>query len=150
MLGVLGVGNLGVSSNRPERVGDAIRDELSQLLARSVHDPGIGFLTLTRVKVTPDLQVARVYYTTLGDEGARRETAKALKRAVPFLRRQLGQRVRLRRVPDLEFFYDESIAHADRVEQILHQLEEERAARAGADAGPAAGSASSDEHADDD
>jgi ribosome-binding factor A len=138
-----------VSSNRPERVGDAIRDELSQMIARTVHDPGIGFLTLTRVKVTPDLQMARVYYTTLGDDAARRETGKALKRASPFLRRQLGQRLRLRRVPELEFFYDESIAHADRVERILHELEEERAARAGADPGPAAGSASNDEQSDD-
>jgi ribosome-binding factor A len=140
-----------LSSNRPERVGEAIRDELSQMIARDVHDPGIGFLTLTRVKVTPDLQSARVYYTTLGDEAARRETGKALKRAMPFLRRQLGQRLRLRRVPELDFFYDESIAHADRVEKILHELEEERAARAGADAGPAsnAGSASSNDHADD-
>jgi ribosome-binding factor A len=119
------------------------------MIARTVHDPGIGFLTLTRVKVTPDLQMARVYYTTLGDDAARRETGKALKRASPFLRRQLGQRLRLRRVPELEFFYDESIAHADRVERILHELEEERAARAGADPGPAAGSASNDEQSDD-
>lgn len=137
-----------MSSNRPERIGEAIRDEISVMLAREVHDPGIGFLTLTRVKVTPDLQLARVYYTTLGDEKAQRETAKALRRAGPFLRRQLGQRIRLRRVPDLEFHYDESIAHADRVEQILHDLEEERAARA-ADAGEAAGPALRDEHPDD-
>jgi ribosome-binding factor A len=137
-----------VTSNRPERVGEAVRDELSQLLAREVHDPGIGFVTLTRVKVTPDLQLARVYYTTLGDEKAQRETAKALRRAAPFLRRQIGQRIRLRRVPDLEFHYDESIAHADRVERILHDLEEERAARA-PDAGDAAGAALRDEHSDD-
>ena len=137
-----------MSSNRPERVGEAIRDDLSQLLAREVHDPGVGFMTITRVKVTPDLQIARVYYTTLGDENARRETARALRRAGPFLRRQLGQRLRLRRVPELEFFYDESIAHADRVERILHELEEERTARA-ADAGPSAGPALRDEHADD-
>jgi len=118
------------------------------MLGREVHDPGIGFLTLTRVKVTPDLQLARVYYTTLGDEKAQRETAKALRRAAPFLRRQLGQRIRLRRVPDLEFHYDESIANADRVERILHDLEEERSARA-ADAGNAPGAALPDEHPDD-
>lgn len=111
-----------MSSQRPERVGDAIRDELSQVLAREVHDPGIGFITLTRVKVSPDLQVARVYYTTMGDEKAQRETAKALKRAGPFLRRQLGQRIRLRRVPEVEFFYDDSIARGDRIEQILQEL----------------------------
>lgn len=115
--------------NRPDRVGEAIRDELSQLIAREVHDPGIGFITLTRVKVSPDLQVARVYYTTLGDEKAQHETSKALKRAVPFLRRQLGQRIRLRRVPEIAFFYDESIARGDRIEQILQELKSEAAAR---------------------
>jgi ribosome-binding factor A len=138
-----------MANSRAERVGDQIRSELAELIARQVHDPGIGFMTLTRVSVTPDLQVARVYYTTLGDEGAKRDTGKALTRATPFLRRQLGQRLRLRRVPELEFFYDESIAHADRVERILHELEQERAARTGADVASATGSASSDEHADD-
>jgi len=113
--------------NRPDRVGDAIRDELSQLLAREVHDPGIGFITLTRVKVSPDLQIARVYYTTMGDERAQRETAKALKRAAPFLRRHLGQRIRLRRVPEIDFFYDDSIARGDRIEQILQELKAEAA-----------------------
>ena len=113
--------------NRPDRVGEAIRDELSQLIAREVHDPGVGFITLTRVKVSPDLQLARVYYTSMGDEKAQRETAKALKRAAPFLRRQLGQRIRLRRVPEVEFFYDESIARGDRIEQILQELKAEAA-----------------------
>jgi ribosome-binding factor A len=115
--------------NRPDRVAEAIRDELSQLIARQVHDPGIGFITLTRVKVSPDLQLARVYYTSMGDEQAQRETAKALKRAAPFLRRQLGQRIRLRRVPEVEFFYDESIARGDRIEQILQELKAEATAR---------------------
>jgi len=118
--------------NRPDRVGEAIRDELSQLLARDVHDPGIGFITLTRVSVTPDLQLARVYYTSLGDEKAQRETAKALQRASPFLRRQLGARIRLRRVPELSFFYDRSIAHTDRIEQILQDLRTEAQSREGA------------------
>jgi ribosome-binding factor A len=115
--------------NRPERVGEAIRDELSLLIAREVHDPGIGFITFTRVKVSPDLQLARVYYTMMGDEKARQDTAKALGRAMPFLRRQLGQRLRLRRVPELQFFYDQSIAHQDRIEQILQELKAEETAR---------------------
>jgi ribosome-binding factor A len=115
-----------VAGSRPDRVGDQIRSELALLIAREVHDPGVGFLTLTRVKVTPDLQLARVFYTSLGDEKAQRETARALGRAAPFLRRQLGQRIRLRRVPELEFFYDESIARNDRIEQILQDLKAER------------------------
>lgn len=94
-----------------------------------VHDPGIGFITLTRVKVTADLQLARVYYTTMGDQGARRDTAKALQRATPFLRRLVGERLRLRRVPELEFRFDESVAHQDRIEQILRDLHDEEAQR---------------------
>ncbi len=111
---------------RPDRVGDQIRQELSEMLSRGdVHDPGIGFITLTKVKMSPDLQLARVYYTTLGDPKARRETAKALERATPFLRRQVGGRLKLRRVPELEFRFDESIANQDRIEQILRELHEE-------------------------
>jgi ribosome-binding factor A len=118
-----------VSTNRPDRLGEAIRVELSQLLAKDVHDPGIGFITLTKVTVTPDLQLARVYYTLLGDEKAQRETDKALRRALPFLRRQIAQRVRLRRVPELEFFFDKSVAQQDRIEQILQELKAEADAR---------------------
>jgi ribosome-binding factor A len=117
-------------SHRPDKVGDQIRQELSQMLSRgTVHDPGIGFITLTRVKVSPDLQVARVYYTTLGDPPARRETEKALDRATPFFRRQLGARLQLRRVPEIHFQFDESVAHQDRIEQILRDLHEEEALR---------------------
>jgi len=107
--------------SRPDRVGDQIRSEIASLLARDVHDPGIGFVTITRVQVTPDLQQARVYYTAL-----------ALDRTAPFLRRQIGSRLRLKRVPELEFLYDESIAGQDRIEQILNEI---RAAQRPADAG---------------
>ena len=115
-----------MSNTRPTRVGDQIRVEISDLLARAVQDPGIGFLTVTHVKVTPDLQQARVYYTTMGDERGRRETQRALDRATPFLRRQLGGRLRLRRVPELQFFFDESIERQDRIERILQEIEAER------------------------
>src|SRR6186997_3144878 len=108
--------------SRPSRVGDQIRAELASLLTRDVHDPGIGFLTITRVKVSPDLQQARVYYTSIGDLKARKESARALGRATPFLRRQVGQRVRLRRVPELTFHYDEAIETGDRIERILLEL----------------------------
>jgi ribosome-binding factor A len=121
-----------MASQRPSRVGEQIREDLSELLAREVHDPGIGFLTITRVEVTSDLQNARVYYTTLGDARARTETARALGRATPFLRRQLGSRLRLRRIPELQFFYDENVERLDRVERILQDLESERAGRAAA------------------
>ena len=108
--------------SRPDRVADQIRSELADLLAREVHDPGIGFVTLTRVRVSPDLQQARVLYTVLGDDKARSASARALERAAPFLRRKLGARLRLRRSPEIIFTYDDSIAGQDRIEQILNEL----------------------------
>jgi ribosome-binding factor A len=121
-------------SQRPIRVAEQVREDLTELIAREVHDPGIGFITITRVQVTPDLQQARVSYTTLGDPKARRESQRALERAAPFLRRHLGRRLRLRRVPELQFFFDESIERADRIEQILQELEAERVANTVGDA----------------
>jgi ribosome-binding factor A len=122
--------------SRPDRVADQIRSELASLLAREVHDPGIGFVTLTRVQVSPDLQSARVHYTVLGDEKARAASAKALDRAAPFLRRQIGTRLRLRRTPELRFLYDDSVAGQDRIEQILNELRTNRPADAPASTDP--------------
>ena len=115
--------------SRPDRVGEEIREELATLLAREVHDPGIGFVTLTRVKVSPDLQMARVFYTVIGDEKAQKATAQAQARATPFLRRHIGARIRLRRVPEIRFEFDKGIENQDRVEQILMDLQREREAR---------------------
>ena len=107
-------------------MADQIRSELASLLAREVHDPGIGFVTLTRVQVSPDLQIARVMFTTLGDQKAQIASARALERAAPFLRRQLGTRLRLRRSPELRFIYDDSVAGQDRIERILNELNSAR------------------------
>jgi ribosome-binding factor A len=115
--------------SRPDRVGEEIRHELATLLAREVQDPGIGFVTITRVTVSPDLQLARAYYTQLGDEAAKRATKRALERATPFLRRQIGARIRLRRTPELRFEFDRAIERQDRIEQIILDLQKEREER---------------------
>jgi len=123
--------------SRPDRVADQIRGELAQLLAREVHDPGIGFVTLTRVQVSPDIQLARVFYTVLGDVNARKSSARALERATPFLRRQIGARLRLKRVPDLKFQYDDAVAGQDRIEQLLNEIHAADRERGGTDSGDA-------------
>ena len=134
-----------MQGSRPERVGEQIRQEISALLLSAVHDPGIGLVTLTRVKVSPDLQLARVFYTQMGDEKARTETRRALERATPFLRRQLGSRIRLRRVPELRFEFDTSVENQERIERILLDLQAERELRENeAGAGPGAGEAKKD------
>jgi ribosome-binding factor A len=108
--------------SRPDRVAEQIRSELAMVLAREVHDPDLGFVTLTRVQVTPDLQQARVFYTVLGDEKARKASTRVIERNVSLLRRQVGSRLRLKRVPELKFIYDESIAGVDRIEQLLNEI----------------------------
>ena len=118
---------------RPDRIGEEIRHEIGRLLTREVHDPAIGFVTITRVTVSPDLQLARIYYTRLGDERERRETERGLERATPFLRRQIGAHLRLRRVPELRFQFDQSVEHQDRIERILLDLADERRERADAE-----------------
>lgn len=100
---------------------------MADLLAHEVRDPGLGFVTLTRVTVTADLQIARVFYTSLGDQAARRQSARALGRATPFLRRQIGTRLRLRRVPEIEFIFDGSVEQRERVEQLLDQIHQQSA-----------------------
>ncbi|HKY22265.1 MAG TPA: 30S ribosome-binding factor RbfA [Vicinamibacterales bacterium] len=113
--------------SRPERVADLIRAEVTTMIAREVHDPGIGFVTVTRVQVSNDLQHARIFYTSLGDATARKSSARALERATGFMRSQLGRRLRLRRAPELEFQFDESVGHQDRVAQLLKEIADEHA-----------------------
>ena len=115
-------------SHRVERIAEQIREELSQILATEVSDPGVGLVTITRVKVTADLSLARAYWTVLGEGKERTETAKALNRAVPYLRHLLSQRLTLRRAPELKFQYDESVAAHDRIERIIQELHVEREA----------------------
>ena len=108
--------------SRHDRLGDQVRAELCALLLRSIRDPAVRFVTVTYVRMSRDLQHARVYYTTLGDAATQRETARGLQRAAPFLRSQLGRRIRVRRVPELTFVYDEAIERESRIAQVLEDL----------------------------
>lgn len=125
-------------SHRTERIAEQLREEVSQILATEVADPGVGLVTVTRVKVTPDLSLARVYWTLLGDAAERKRTTKALQRAAAFVRHVLATRVTLRRVPEVHFQYDEGLAAHQRVEELLHEIHEADAARVQDTAAPPA------------
>jgi ribosome-binding factor A len=126
-------------THRIERIAEQIREEVSQILLTEVADPGVGLVTVTRVKVTPDLSLARIYWTTMGDTAERKRTAKALSRAASYVRHLLSTRMALRRSPEVQFLFDQSVAAQDRVEQILREIHEEEAARQGeVEPGPAA------------
>jgi ribosome-binding factor A len=107
---------------RPSRVSEEFREILAEEIPR-LKDPRVGFVTITGVRVTADLRHARVFYTALGDERARRATNAALRSARGRLRRVIGGQVRMKVLPELEFEEDETIETADRVESLLRELD---------------------------
>jgi ribosome-binding factor A len=113
-------------SQRTDRIDELLRQEISALLARDVADPAIGFVTVTRVDTSPDLAHARVWVSLIGQPRERAATLTALRRAMPFVRRELGARIRLRRIPELHVDLDETVERGTRVLQLLHELEEGR------------------------
>jgi ribosome-binding factor A len=110
-----------MSKRRAERVGDLVRSEISDLLRREVHDPGIGFVTITQVAMSPDLRSARVYFSCLGGEEAFEGAQRAFERASGFLRREVGRRCQLRYAPELHFHADHSAETGARIEKILQE-----------------------------
>ena len=92
------------------------------MLLRGLNDPRIGFVTITGVEVTPDLHLARVYYTVIGDETVRRNCAAGLKSATSFIRQQLGRQLQMRYTPDLLFHYDTSIDYGNRIDSLLRDI----------------------------
>ncbi len=110
--------------NRPERVGHMVQQLLAEMFARGMRDPRIGFVTITSVKMSPDLREARVYWTVHGSD-QREHTAKGLENARGFLRREIGLHLKLRLTPELYFTYDEAIDRGERIEQLIRQVHDE-------------------------
>ncbi|RFU61570.1 30S ribosome-binding factor RbfA [Peribacillus glennii] len=116
-------------SLRANRVGEQMKKELTEIIGRKIKDPRIGFVTVTDVAVTGDLQQATVYISVLGDEEQKENTLKGLAKAKGFIRSEIGQRIRLRKTPEIAFEFDESIAYGNRIDTLIHQIHaEEKAA----------------------
>ncbi|MFT4413607.1 30S ribosome-binding factor RbfA [Fredinandcohnia humi] len=109
-------------SLRPNRVGEQMKKELGDIIGRKIKDPRIGFVTVTDVQVTGDLQQAKVFISVLGDEEQRQNTLKGLAKAKGFIRSEIGQRIRLRKTPEIQFEFDESIDYGNRIETIIHEI----------------------------
>ena len=112
-------------SLRSNRVGEQMKKELGEIIGRKIKDPRIGFVTVTDVQVTGDLQQATVYISVLGDEKQKENTLLALAKAKGFIRSEIGQRIRLRKTPEIMFEFDESISYGNRIQTLLHQIHEE-------------------------
>jgi ribosome-binding factor A len=111
-----------MAGHRIERVNEQLRRELSQIVVGEVKDPRVGPVTVTRVVTAPDLTLARVYVQVTGDESDRKETMAGLHGATPFIRTVLGQRLPMRRVPELRFEVDRNLEHALRIEELLREV----------------------------
>ena len=121
-------------SRRTSRLGEEIREEVARMIATEVKDPRIGFVTVTRVEVGTDLRNARVFVGILGSEADREKTLVGLRQAAGFMRRSLGQKLRLRHTPELTFTWDEGLEAHDRIARILAEVQTADAAAAAAPA----------------
>jgi ribosome-binding factor A len=110
-------------SQRTERVDELLRQEIGALLAKEIADPRIGFATITDVETAPDLRHAKVWVSVIGQKGDRDETLRALSQAMPYIRHELGKRLRIRRIPELHVRLDDSAERGTRVLHLLQELE---------------------------
>jgi ribosome-binding factor A len=112
---------------RADRVGDLIKEEVSRIIQHELKDPGIGFVTITAVKLSDDLRHAKIFYSVLGDEEAKKESSSALKRACGFVQHEIGRKLKLRYTPEIYFCFDPSVeygAHIEKLIKEIHQFQE--------------------------
>jgi len=108
---------------RTDRIDQLLRQEIGAILAKDVQDPRIGFVTVTDVETAPDLSTARVWVSLIGQPDERDLSMRALQHALPFVRHELGSRIRLRRIPELQLRLDDTLQRGTRVLQLLADLE---------------------------
>jgi len=107
-------------------VADQIRQTLAEIVMQELRDPAIGFVTVTGVELSSDLRYAKAFVSIMGSSSEKSATLSALRKAAPFARRTLGERIRLRHVPELSFLEDTTESRAGRIEELIHEIEEER------------------------
>ena len=113
------------SNQRAERVAQEIQAAIADILTRGkLHDPRIGYITLTGCKVSPDLRTAKVFYSMIGDEEQKKATKAGLEAAKGFIRREVTAVVKLRVSPEIFFSFDESLETGDRIERLLREVKD--------------------------
>jgi ribosome-binding factor A len=110
-------------TQRTNRIDELLRQEIGGIIAKDVADPRIGFATITKVETTPDLRHAKVWVSVIGQQKERSATIAALGRAMPFVRRELGRTLRIKRIPDLHVVLDDTAERGTRVLHLLDELE---------------------------
>jgi len=113
------------SYKRADRVASLIQAEIAQMLERELRDPRLRKVTITRVVLTDDLKLARVYYSLIGTSEEKEQAKQGFARAKGLIKRLTGERVYLKFVPDIEFFFDQSLEYAQRIEELIRKIHQE-------------------------
>lgn len=116
---------MNVPGRRQERLSERIQEEVAEIVAGELKDPRIGFVTVTRVALTPDLHQLRVWVTAMGSEEDRRQALEGLSSACGYVRRELGLRLRLRHSPEITFLADRGAEEAAKVEGLLRKIHDQ-------------------------
>lgn len=112
-------------SMRVNRVAEQMKKELGDIIGQRLKDPRVGFVTVTDVEVTGDLQQAMIYISVLGKDSEREASLEGLKKAKGFIRSEIGKRIRLRKTPEIDFAFDESVAYGNRIESLLREVKDD-------------------------
>jgi ribosome-binding factor A len=115
-----------MEGKRSEKVADLIQKEISEMLLKTLKDPRIGFVTITRVAVSEDCRLAKVYFSVTGTLAERKRSTEGLNSAKGYVRKELGRRMRLKYTPEIMFQFDPSIEYAIHIGEVIHQLKQER------------------------
>jgi ribosome-binding factor A len=115
-----------MEKKRSDKVADLIQREISQMLLKSIKDPRIGFVTITKVNVSEDCRFAKVYFSVAGTLTERERSMKGLNSARGFVRKELGRRIRLRYTPEILFQFDPSIEYAIHMEELIQSIKHEK------------------------
>jgi ribosome-binding factor A len=107
---------------RADRVSDLIKVEISDIMRKRLRDPRIGPITITGVKLTDDLRLAKIFFVEMGKDTCSDEARAGLQKATGFLKRELGKRLQLRHIPEITFIYDDSFAYGSRIEKLLAEI----------------------------
>ncbi len=111
-----------MSNIRANRVAEQMKKEMGEILTQKVKDPRIGFVTVTDVEISPDLQESKVFISIFGDEEEKEQTLVGLAKSKGFIRSEIGKRIRLRKVPEINFEIDETIEYGNKIERIIRDL----------------------------
>jgi ribosome-binding factor A len=111
-----------IMETRQKRLGELLKKEISDMLTRGIKDPRIGFVSITSIEVSGDLRHAKVFVSVYGSEQERKSTVAGLKSAAGYIRKELGQRLRVRRVPEISIIYDESLERGSRILELIDSV----------------------------